>query len=132
MLAAVLEKPQQFLLHKTGSPPIKKNEIQIKVSGCGICASSIPVWEGREWFSYPMEPGSPGHEGWGVVADIGDGVDDIQPGDAVTFLSYHAYAEFDKAAAGSYVKLPGTFKDKPFPGEPLACAMNILYRSDIQ
>jgi threonine dehydrogenase-like Zn-dependent dehydrogenase len=131
MIAAVLSKPQTFTLQQSPIPDIQDDEIKIKVEGCGICASSIPVWEGREWFQYPLEPGSPGHEGWGIVEAAGDKLDGIQAGDRVAFLSYHAYAEYDVAKEGSFVKLPGQLANIPFPGEPLGCAINIFNRSDI-
>ena len=131
MRAAVLTKPKSFVLEDAVIPTIKKDEIKIKVAGCGICASSIPVWEGREWFKYPMEPGSPGHEGWGMVEETGEKITGVRPGDRVTFLSYHAYADYDIAREGTFVKLPESLGDRPFPGEPLGCAMNIFKRSDI-
>jgi threonine dehydrogenase-like Zn-dependent dehydrogenase len=131
MIAAVLTKPQNIELQNVQLPQIKDDEVKIKVQGCGICASSLPLWEGREWFSYPSEPGSPGHEGWGIVEAVGNKVADINKGDRVAFLSFHAYAEYDKANVNSLVKLPQSLYDKPFPGEPLGCAMNIFERSDI-
>jgi threonine dehydrogenase-like Zn-dependent dehydrogenase len=78
-----------------------------------------------------LEPGSPGHEGWGVVEATGERISNVKPGDRVAFLSYHAYAEYDVAKSGSYVKLPEALYNKPFPGEPLGCALNIFARSDI-
>lgn len=131
MIAAVLSSPKTFTLQQTAIPQVKENEIKIKVEGCGICASSIPVWEGREWFQYPLEPGSPGHEGWGVVQEIGGKVTDATIGNRVAFLSYHAYAEYDVAKQGDFVTLPQPLANIPFPGEPLGCAMNIFNRSDI-
>ena len=131
MTAAILTMPKNFVIKQAANPQIKEDEIKIRVEGCGICASSIPVWEGREWFKYPMEPGSPGHEGWGVVEETGEKISDVQQGDRVAFLSYHAYAEYDIASKGTFVKLPQQLHNKPFPGEPLGCAMNILNRSDI-
>jgi threonine dehydrogenase-like Zn-dependent dehydrogenase len=131
MTAAVLTKPQVFTFQETAIPQIKENEIKIRVEGCGVCASSLPLWEGREWFQYPAEPGSPGHEGWGIVEEIGEQIYSVQKGDRVAFLSFHAYAEYDVAKEGSFVKLPKALKDKPFPGEPLGCAMNIFDRSTI-
>ena len=131
MVAAILTRPQTFAIQDTATPRIKEDEIKIRLQGCGICASSIPVWEGREWFNYPMEPGSPGHEGWGLVEDAGAKIKTVQQGDRVAFLSYHAYAEYDTAREGSFVKLPKQLGNKPFPGEPLGCAMNILNRSDV-
>ncbi len=131
MIAAVLTKPRTIELQKVQLPIIKENEVKIKVQGCGVCSSSIPLWEGREWFSYPSEPGSPGHEGWGIVESVGDKIQNIKAGDRVAFLSFHAYAEYDIANINSLVKLPETLNDKAFPGEPLGCAMNIFERSDI-
>ena len=132
MIAAVLKNPGNFELQKSPLPQIQNDdEVLIKLEGCGICSSSIPLWEGREWFNYPYEPGSPGHEGWGTVIDTGSAVSNVGKGDRVAFLSFHAFAEFDKASAGSLVKLPDTLNGFPFPGEPLGCALNIFERSDI-
>ncbi|HET7896234.1 MAG TPA: zinc-binding dehydrogenase, partial [Flavisolibacter sp.] len=126
-----LTKPQSIELQNVTPPIVSADEIKIKVEGCGICASSLPLWEGREWFSYPNEPGSPGHEGWGVVENVGEKITTVKPGDRVAFLSYHAYAEYDVAREGAFIKLPETLRSKPFPGEPLGCAVNIFDRSDI-
>lgn len=131
MIAAVLTKPKSIAIQKVEEPPVKEDEVRIKVQGCGVCASSIPLWEGREWFSYPSEPGSPGHEGWGIIESIGDKVSGVHIGDKVAFLSFHAFAEYDTAKINSLVVLPEKLRDTPFPGEPLGCAMNIFERSDI-
>jgi threonine dehydrogenase-like Zn-dependent dehydrogenase len=131
MIAAVLTRPKQIELQKVKTPGIQEDEVKIRLEGCGICASSLPLWEGREWFSYPSEPGAPGHEGWGVVETVGERIRDIDVGDRVAFLSSHAYAEYDVANRNSVVKLPANLGNKPFPGEPLGCAMNIFKRSDI-
>ena len=109
-----------------------RGEVRIRLEGCGVCGSNLPVWEGRDWFEYPLDPGAPGHEGWGVIDAVGDEVSDLAPGDRVAALSYHAFAELDVAAASSVVRLPGTLAGMPFPGEPLGCAMNVFRRSDIQ
>jgi threonine dehydrogenase-like Zn-dependent dehydrogenase len=131
MIAAILTKPKTFEFRETTIPVIGPDEVKIKVNGCGICASSIPVWEGREWFNYPLEPGSPGHEGWGVVEEAGSEVKKVQAGDHVAFLSYHAYAAYDTAKENAFVKLPAALNNKAFPGEPLGCAMNIFNRSNV-
>lgn len=132
MKAAVLTNPKTIEIKSVDQPQAKANEVKIKVQGCGVCSSSLPLWEGREWFSYPSEPGSPGHEGWGIVEALGDNVTGVKIGDRVAFLSFHAYAEYDTANTGSLVVLPEALYDKPFPGEPLGCAMNIFERSDIR
>jgi threonine dehydrogenase-like Zn-dependent dehydrogenase len=53
-------------------------------------------------------------------------------GDHVAMLSYAGYAEYDLAAAGAAVLLPPVLAGRPFPGEPLACAMNVFARSEIR
>jgi threonine dehydrogenase-like Zn-dependent dehydrogenase len=92
----------------------------------------LPVWEGREWFTYPLEPGAPGHEGWGVIDAIGSDVATVRAGQRVAALSYHAFAEYDVADASAVVPLPASFDGQPFPGEPLGCAMNVFGRSAIE
>jgi len=107
------------------------DDVLVRLHGSGVCASNLPVWEGREWFNYPMELGAPGHEGWGEVEAVGDEVRDLAPGDRVVLLSQHAYASHDIAAASMVAPVPRCVHDQPMPGEPLACAMNILDRSDL-
>jgi threonine dehydrogenase-like Zn-dependent dehydrogenase len=81
---------------------------------------------------FPTEPGGLGHEGWGVIDALGPDVDGLAVGDRVATLSQHSYAEFDVADAGAVVVLPDALAGRPFPGEPLGCAMNILARSGIE
>ena len=112
-------------------PEPAANEVRVRLQGCGICASGLPVWEGRSWFKYPLEAGSPGHEGWGLVDAVGRGIDDIEVGQRVAMMSGHAYAEYDIASRDCVVPLPEELDDEPFPGEPFGCVMNIFDRSDI-
>lgn len=130
--AAVLKAPQKVTVEEVKIPEPGKGEVRIRLEGSGVCASNIPVWEGRDWFDYPVRPGEPGHEGWGVIDKVGDGVTNWKKGDRVTALTYNAYATHDLAKEDSIVKLPDSFTGKPFPGEPLGCAMNIFNCSDIQ
>jgi threonine dehydrogenase-like Zn-dependent dehydrogenase len=107
-------------------------EVRVKLQGCGISAAHLPVWEGRPWFRYPQEAGAPGHEGWGFIDAIGAGVDDLEVGQRVAFMSGHAYAQYDIAPRDRVVALPEELDDEPFPGEPFADAMNVFQRSDIR
>lgn len=106
-------------------------QVRVKLEGCGVCASNLGPWAGPEWMKFPTEPGGLGHEGWGTIDAVGAGVTGLEPGDRVAALSYHSYAGYDIADATAVVKLPEALNDKPFPGEPLGCAMNIFKRSDI-
>jgi threonine dehydrogenase-like Zn-dependent dehydrogenase len=132
MRAAVVTAPGQAAVQTVALPAPQAGQVRVQLEGCGLCASNIPVWEGREWFSYPVEAGNPGHEGWGLIDAVGAGVTELQVGDRVAALSYHAYAEYDLADADKAVKLPAALDGQPFPGEPLGCAMNIFGRSEIK
>jgi threonine dehydrogenase-like Zn-dependent dehydrogenase len=130
--AAVFASPRHLSLTARPLPRPGPGEVRVRLAGCGICASNLPVWQGRDWFEYPFPPGAPGHEGWGEIDALGEGVEGFAVGDAVAMLSYHAYAEHDLARADALVRLPPSWNDRPFPGEPLACAMNIWRRSEVR
>src|SRR5215212_9856665 len=83
MRAAVLREPGRFEIVEAAVPEPAENEVCVRVDGCGICGSNLPVWEGREWFRYPLEPGAPGHEAWGCVETIGPDVLDVRIGERV-------------------------------------------------
>jgi threonine dehydrogenase-like Zn-dependent dehydrogenase len=103
--------------------------VLVEVEGCGVCASNLPVWEGREWFRYPLAPGAPGHEGWGRVASVGDSVTSCAVGDRIAFLADDAFAETVVTPAGHVVVLPPALTEVPFPGEALGCGFNVAARS---
>jgi NADPH:quinone reductase len=132
MRAAVIVSPGKCEIHDVDSPKPKADEVRVKLEGCGVCASNIPPWEGREWFKYPLSPGQLGHEAWGHIDAVGDNVTAFHEGDRVAMLSDHAYAEFDVTTIDKVVPLPMSLDGMPFPGEPLGCAMNIYSRSGIQ
>ena len=132
MRGAVITNPGSVNISRIDIPEPAINEVRIKIEGCGVCASNIPIWEGRDWFNYPVPAGNPGHEGWGIIDAIGSEVNSLTIGDRVACLSYKAYAEYDIAKADEVVKLPEFLHGKPFPGEPLGCAMNIFARCEIK
>lgn len=132
MKSAVFAAPKKIEIKDLPIPEPAHDEVLIRMEGCGLCASNLPVWEGRDWFTYPQNAGSPGHEGWGTIIKVGDNVNDLKAGDRVGALSYNAFAQYDIAKAENVVKLPETLKDMPFPAEPLGCAWNIFERSEIK
>ncbi len=107
-------------------------EVRVRLEGCGVCASNLGPWSGPDWMTFPTEPGGLGHEGWGRVDALGEGVDTLEVGQRVAMLSYNAYASHDFAPVDRVVPLPASLDGRPFPGEPLGCAMNIYRRSAIE
>jgi threonine dehydrogenase-like Zn-dependent dehydrogenase len=131
MFAAVLAQPGRFVLERVPRPQPAPGQVRVRLEGCGVCGSNEAVWEGKPWFNYPLPPGAPGHEGWGVVDEVGPRTEGLRVGDRVAFLSDRALAEYDVVTAQSAVKLPAALAERPFPGEVLGCAMNIFGRSDV-
>ena len=132
MRAAVLEGPGRMSVQDVARPEPGLGQVRVRLEGCGVCASNLTPWEGPEWQQFPTEPGSLGHEGWGLIDAVGEGVAGLSVGDRVAALSYKSYAEYDIAEADAVVRLPDSLNGQPFPGEPLGCAMNIFRRSDIE
>ncbi|TFI58144.1 L-iditol 2-dehydrogenase [Sphingomonas parva] len=132
MRAAVLEGPGRMKVAEVDVPLPGAGQVRVRLEGCGVCASNLTPWQGPEWMQFPTEPGALGHEGWGVIDAVGEGVDGLAVGDRVAALSFKSYGEYDVAEADAVVKLPEALAGKPFPGEPLGCAMNIFRRSDIR
>ena len=132
MRAAVLAAPGRIRLDEVARPEPGPGQVRVRLEGCGVCASNLTPWAGPEWMQFPTEPGSLGHEGWGVIDAVGEGVEGLACGDRVATLSYRSYAEYDLAGADAVVRLPEALAGEPFPGEPLGCAMNIFRRSDIR
>lgn len=106
-----------------------RGEVRVRLEGCGICASNLGPWAGPEWMSFPTPPGDLGHEGWGTIDALGDGVDGWQRGQRVACLFYRSYAAYDVGPASHLVAIPAALAGKPVPGEPLGCAINIAARS---
>jgi len=128
----VVEAPGKIELHECELPAPDQDEVVIKVEGSGVCASETGIWQGRAWFEYPLAPGRPGHESWGIIHDVGHAVTSLKAGDRVCSFSQAAYAEYTTAKASQCVRLPDELDGKPFPGEPIACAVNSFIRCNIQ
>jgi threonine dehydrogenase-like Zn-dependent dehydrogenase len=132
MQAAVLTGPGALRLDTVAVPEPGPGQVRVRLEGCGVCASNLTPWAGPDWMQFPTEPGAMGHEGWGLIDAIGDGVSGLSIGDRVAALSYKSYAALDIAEADAVVRLPESLAGRPFPGEPLGCAMNIFRRSEIE
>jgi threonine dehydrogenase-like Zn-dependent dehydrogenase len=130
--AATLAAPRRVELTEIDGRDLAAGEIRIAVEGCGVCGSNLPVWEGRPWFEYPAPAGAPGHEGWGTVDEVGDGVVDVSRGDRVAMLCERAFAESVVVPAADAVRVPASIGGGPFPGEALGCAFNAARRSGFE
>jgi len=61
--------------------PLKPDEVEVKVSHCGICHSDVAMINNDwGWSAYPLVPG---HEAVGTVAAVGSAVPTLKVGDRV-------------------------------------------------
>src|SRR3954452_3793365 len=97
MHAAVLSAPGVARLERVARPAPGPGQVRIRLEGCGVCASNLVPWSGPDWMRFPTEPGDLGHEGWGTVDAVGEGVGGLAVGDRVAALSFRSYAEYDIA-----------------------------------
>jgi threonine dehydrogenase-like Zn-dependent dehydrogenase len=132
MRAAVLTGPGAVRIEEVPPPEPGPGQVRLRLEGCGVCASNLTPWAGPEWMRFPTEPGALGHEGWGRIERIGEGVTGLAEGMRVAALSGRAYAEYDVADVAELVPLPEALDGSPFPAEPFGCAMNIFRRSRIE
>lgn len=90
MRAVVLEAPGPVeggpvRLVERPDPRPGPGQVVIEVTACGVCRSNLHMIEG-DWVSHGVPafvPIVPGHEVVGRVAEVGDGVEWLRPGDRV-------------------------------------------------
>lgn len=84
--AAVLrERHQPWSIEEIELDPPKAGEVLVKMVASGICHSDEHLVTGHFGFAAPMPPIIGGHEGSGVVQEVGEGVTSVAPGDHVVF-----------------------------------------------
>lgn len=83
MLAAVFEGAGQLVLRDRPRPnPKNATDVLIKVTGVGICGTDLHILQVPP--AHPAKEGCIlGHEFTGEVAEVGDAVSDVKPGDTV-------------------------------------------------
>ena len=83
MKAAVVNEFKQDLEVKDVSKPKPgPGEALVKIEACGVCHTDLHAAHG-DWPVKPKLPLIPGHEGVGVVEEVGEGVTSLKVGDRV-------------------------------------------------
>jgi threonine dehydrogenase-like Zn-dependent dehydrogenase len=78
MTAIVCHGPEDYRVEQVERPIAGPGELVIKITACGICASDCKCYTGAKMFwggdkPYVKPPVIPGHEFFGVVAEVGEG-----------------------------------------------------------
>jgi 2-desacetyl-2-hydroxyethyl bacteriochlorophyllide A dehydrogenase len=82
MPAGRIDGPRSGRVFEAARPEPGRLEVLIEVRRAGICGTDLHIWKGD--YGVARYPLIPGHEFSGVVAAIGEGVTDVQVGQAVT------------------------------------------------
>jgi D-arabinose 1-dehydrogenase-like Zn-dependent alcohol dehydrogenase len=110
-------------------PEIMPYEIEVKAVMTGVCRSDIDMMCGL--FKLPIE--MHGHEGLGIVTQVGSQIHDVVVGDIVATRGEPAYADYYNAPQETYVKVPEL--SPKYIVEPVACGINVfrevMLRADI-
>ena len=83
MRAAYYEGNEIIRIGECHSVPPSSDQVQIRVSHCGICGTDLHVFHGKMDYRVTF-PQVMGHEMSGTIAAVGDGVTGFAPGDRVT------------------------------------------------
>src|ERR1700729_111087 len=71
----------QLLPYKYDPGELKANEVEVRISHCGVCHSDIALID-NDW-GFSRYPFIPGHEIMGTIGGVGSNVRDRQPGERV-------------------------------------------------
>jgi S-(hydroxymethyl)glutathione dehydrogenase/alcohol dehydrogenase len=85
--AVVYEHNKPVVIDELTLDEPKKNEVLIRMAASGVCHSDLSVVNGAIHYDPPV---TLGHEGAGVIVQVGEGVSYVRPGDHVvlSFVSY--------------------------------------------
>jgi S-(hydroxymethyl)glutathione dehydrogenase / alcohol dehydrogenase len=78
--------------------PPRSGEVLVRVAAAGVCHSDLHLVDGR--LGEGRRPIVPGHEGAGVVEQVGEGVTSVRVGDPVAFCFVPACGTCAACAAG--------------------------------
>lgn len=82
---AFLYGPNDLHIEEVELPPLKDDQVLIKLGACGICGSDVECYEGRSKEGRcDIAPYTPGHEWAGQIVEVGKAVKDFKAGDKVT------------------------------------------------
>src|SRR4051812_14391177 len=91
MRAAVVEDfTQPLVLREKPMPTPGAGQILVRIEASGLCHTDIHAAHG-DWPVKPSPPFTPGHEGVGIVVELGAAVTDVAIGDRVA-LPWLGYA----------------------------------------
>jgi S-(hydroxymethyl)glutathione dehydrogenase/alcohol dehydrogenase len=96
--AAVLREPGDIVIEEVVLAPPRAGEVLVRVAAAGVCRSDLHLADGA--LGADRWPMVLGHEGAGVVEEVGPGVVGVAPGDPVAFCFVPACRSCPTCRAG--------------------------------
>src|SRR3954449_1347053 len=153
--AVVHDFAEPLVIEQVPARALERGQIRVKVVASGLCHTDIHAAHG-DWPVKPSPPFVPGHEGVGIVTELGPGVTEVSLGDrvAMPWLGYACgtcdycvsgwetlcleqknmgysidggFGEYATAYARYVVKVPDGVD--PFDAAPLTCAGVTTYKA---
>jgi propanol-preferring alcohol dehydrogenase len=153
--AVVHDFAEPLVLEEVPQRQLEPGQIRVRVEASGLCHTDIHAAHG-DWPVKPSPPFVPGHEGVGIVTELGPGVSEVTLGDrvAMPWLGYACgtcdycvsgwetlcleqknmgysidggFGEYATAYARYVVKVPEGVD--PFDAAPLTCAGVTTYKA---
>ena len=153
--AVVHDFAEPLVVEDVAKKPLEPGQIRVKVEATGLCHTDIHAAHG-DWPVKPTPPFVPGHEGVGIVSELGPGVSEVRIGErvAMPWLGYACgtcdycvsgwetlcleqknmgysidggFGEYATAYGRYVVKVPEGID--PFDAAPLTCAGVTTYKA---
>lgn len=112
--AVVREQSGPFRLERVRLEAPRANEVLVKVAGVGMCHTDLVVRD--QYFPTPL-PAVLGHEGTGVVVEVGSDVTKVAPGDHVV-MSFASCGICHNCQDGDYGYCPDLYGRNFSGGRP--------------
>lgn len=133
MKALQIVKPREFRIVDLEKPIPQDDEVVVKLEYAAVCnQNDYKIFYGLygDLIEYPCDPGVYGHEGVGIVVEVGAGVQNLKEGDRVVMMLEGGpmlYREYVERKADSVVliskKVPA---EEAAPIELFGCAHHCL------
>ena len=117
----VLVEPRRFEIHEVDVAP-GEGEILVQTAGSGLCTYELNHWAGR----MGTPPMALGHEGYGVVVEVGAGAKRVKVGDRVTGLCGNCFSDYFTMPEEHVMLIRPDLDQQHVPGEPLYCVHNVV------
>ncbi len=97
MKAYVLRNFKELVLSEVDKPKPGPGRAVVKIVAAGVCYRDFLGWQGFQRVKLPLIAG---HEFAGVVEEVGEGVSEFKPGDAVAGMMYEYCGECEYCKSG--------------------------------